>query len=151
MSGRGASHAAARAAFLIAACVGLGGCYASNVVEASQREVKVEQEKVTWRPSVEADVPGFYESTAVEGAAAGALLKAYYYLGPEGDYSGGVLVVSPEGPRFLVLAENGRYEFAAGKIDLKDGSGPVPLDAAPDQIRLRSPETTIVFRRVELR
>lgn len=132
---------------LVLASVGFSGCYASNVVEADQREVKVKEEQVTWRPASEADLPGFYESTAVEGAAAGALLKAYYYFGPEGDYSGGVLAVSPEGPRFLVLAEDGRYSFSEGKIDLQDGSGPVPLEAAPGQLRLTSPETTLVFRR----
>lgn len=131
-------------------CLGLSGCYASNVVASGDREVKVEVERVTWRPATLEDLPGFYESTQVEGAAAGALLKAYYYFGPDGDYSGGALVVSPEGPRFLVLAEEGRYVFADGKIDLQDGSGPVPLEAAPERLKLQSPETTLTFRRIPL-
>ena len=95
-------------------------------------------------------MPGFYASTRIEGAAAGALLKAYYYFGAEGEYSGAAMVVSPEGPRFVVVEEEGRYAFSAEGIDLNDGSGTVALDAAPGRLRLRSADTTIVFERVEL-
>lgn len=139
---------------LLVALLGVGalsGCYASNVVATSERAVEVAQKKVRWRPAEAADLPGFYASSAVEGAAAGALLKAYYYFGAEGSYSGAVLVVSPEGPRFMVLEEEGAYAFSEEGIDLKDGAGPVPVDAAPGQLRLRAPESTIVFERVELR
>jgi len=129
----------------------LGGCYASNVVAAKDREVEVAEEKVTWRSAEATDLPGFYASSAVEGAAAGALLKAYYYFGAEGSYSGAVLVVSPEGPRFMVLEEDGDYVFGSEGLDLNDGAGPVSLDAAPGKLRLRTADSTIVFERVELR
>jgi len=135
---------------LLLAALACSGCYASNVVEKNAREVKVGEAKVEWRPAQASDVPGFYASTRIEGEAAGALLKAYYYFGAEGEYSGAAMVVSPEGPRFVVVEEEGRYAFSAEGIDLNDGSGPVALDAAPGRLRLRSADTTIVFERVEL-
>lgn len=142
-----------RALRISALCLALGlsGCYASNVVESGDREVSETALKVTWRPASAADLPGFYASTAVEGEAAGALLKAYYYLGEEGSYSGAVLVVSPEGPRFMVLEEDGDYRFSEEGLDLQDGAGAISVDAGPDQLRFRTEASTIVFERVELR
>ena len=138
-------------AALAATLIACSGCYASNVVAEGDRSVAEVRVELQWAPATADDLPGFYASESVEGEAAGALLKAYYYFGAEGDYSGAALVVSPEGPRFVVIEEEGRYAFADGAIDLADGAGPVPVDAALDHLRLRNPETTIVFKRVELR
>lgn len=135
----------------VAAVLASAGCYASNVVAEADRDVKEVQLELRWTPATAEDLPGFYASESVEGEAAGALVKAYYYFGADGDYSGAALVVSPEGPRFVVLEEEGHYTFLDASLDLDDGQGPVPVDAALGYLRLRSPETTIVFKRVELR
>ncbi|MBL4848001.1 MAG: hypothetical protein JKY65_20995 [Planctomycetes bacterium] len=140
-----------RALTLLAALAFSSGCYASNVVEASQRTVKETEVVVSWTPATVEDLPGFYASSSIEGEAAGALLKAYYYFGAEGSYSGAVLIVSPEGPRFWVLEEDGNYALSEEGLDLNDGAEPVPVDAAPGKLRLRAPGSTIVFERVELR
>lgn len=127
------------------------GCYASNVLAEADRDVRVTAKKRVWRPATAEDLSGFFASTEVEGESAGAVLKAYYYFG-HGAYSGAALVVGSEGPRFVVIAEEGRYTFEGGKLDLKDGSGALTVQAAKDGfLRLDSGGSTITFQRAELR
>lgn len=125
------------------------GCYASNVVAVDDREVKEREVKVTWRPAVAADLPGFYATSKIEGELAGGVLKAYYLFGAE-TYSGAALVLTPAGPQFRVLEESGSYVLGEQGLDLRDGSGPVAVDAALGKLRLRSKGSTLIFERVEL-
>ncbi|MGE0713741.1 MAG: hypothetical protein AB7N76_37170 [Planctomycetota bacterium] len=152
MRARGAGAARCLA---LALCAALSGCYASNVVAPEERDVVVAAPKLDWHPAKPEDIPGFYASTKVEGESAGALLKAYYQFGPlqdgGGDYSGAALVVTPQGPRFVVIAEDGKYRFdPESGLDLQDGGPPAKLEAAEGHLRLSDGASTITFERVEL-
>ncbi|MHC4393812.1 MAG: hypothetical protein ACYS22_21150, partial [Planctomycetota bacterium] len=94
--------------------------------------------------------PGFYASQEVRGEAAGALLQAYYYFGPGGSYSGAALVVTEDGPRFVVITEDGQWKPGRPGLDLDDGSGPVRAEVAGGLLRLTSEGSTIVFDKVPL-
>lgn len=145
---------------LLAACLsaclsGLGGCYASNVVERGQRGVQEEQVALAWRPIAGPDqLKGFWESTEVGGSSAGALLKAYYWFDPSGVYSGAALVLDDGQVRFLTLAEHGEWTLDASGLDLHDGSGALTAEvaSAPDgkHLRLVTPDSAISFREVPL-
>jgi hypothetical protein len=128
----------------------LPGCYASNVVAPEARAVQVEAPRRVWRPAAAADVPGFYESTEVGGASAGAVLRAYMWLGAGGEYSAAALVVGEDHPRFAVLADDGRWSFGPAGLDLHDGTPPVQLFAADGALRLVTADATMVFRRVSV-
>lgn len=130
----------------------LGGCYASNVVAPDQREVKLEAPpQRNWKPVTATELPGFYASNRIEGEIAGALLKAYYFFGADGAYSGAALVVGEEGPRFMVLQEDGHWTLSKAGLDLADGSGPIQATAADGALRLVTPTGSITFDPVELR
>jgi hypothetical protein len=138
-------------ALALLASVMVTGCYASNVVEADARAVVVEADDLVWRPGQVADLPGFYRSTAIEGDAAGVVLEAYYYFAESGAYSGAALVIGEVGPRFLVIAEDGRWTLDPDGLDLNDGSGKLELLTAEGHVKLVTPTSAIVFERVELR
>lgn len=141
----------ARTLLLAALSLSLAGCYASNVVAPESRDVvAAAAPDLRWRPAEADEVPGFYASTHVEGASAGALLRAYYYFDSTGNYSGGALVLGEYGPRFVVIAEDGHWTVADGQLDLGDGSEGVTLEAAEDHLRLRTADSAIVFRRQPL-
>lgn len=124
-----------------------GGCIAPSVLDASARLPVEAGPPVEWRPAALAEVPGFFESRLVEGEAAGALLKLYYWFEPEGRYTGAALVAGPGGPQFQTLA--GAWAFADGRLDLGDGQV-VELDSAAGHLRLRSDEGCVVLRRIAL-
>lgn len=126
------------------------GCIPSNVVAPEQRAVEVRAATLAWRPARAEDLPGFYASTEVTGASAGAVLQAYYYLGATGACSGAALVLDAEGPRFLVLADDARWTLDEQGLDLGDGAK-LQAQVAEGHLRLVSPESTITFRRVELK
>jgi hypothetical protein len=129
----------------------MSGCYASNVVEADQRAVGVVQVKASWRPVTKpSELEGFYASEEISGELAGGLLKAYYYFTEAGAYSGAALVVGEVGPRFRVLAEDGRWTLDETGLDLADGSGKLQLLMAEHRLRMVSRGSTITFRRLEL-
>ncbi|RMG11524.1 MAG: hypothetical protein D6731_15425 [Planctomycetota bacterium] len=148
MNGRAAVARGAAALLLV---VSAAACYPSNVLEAEQRDVVADQAPaLAWRPATSEDLGGFYASVRVEGASAGALLRAYYYFDTTGAYSGAALVVTDSGPRFVVIAEDGRWSLSEGKLDLHDGSGALDASVAPGHLRLASPESTIVFEKLPL-
>ena len=128
----------------------IAGCIPSNVVAPEARAVQVDQAKLEWSRATQADLPGFYVSTEISGDSAGALLKAYYLFAETGSYSGAALVVGEAGPRFVVIAEDGRWALSDLGLDLQDGSGPVEVYAAPGHLRLVTPDSEIVFERVEI-
>lgn len=130
----------------------LGGCYASNVVATDERQVTLEAPPAkTWQPATANALPGFYASSLVEGDVAGALLKAYYFFGQDGAYSGAALIVGEEGPRFMVLEDDGRWTLTEAGLDLADGSGAIEASTATDALRLVTHAGAITFDRVELR
>ena len=160
----------------LAATSALTGCYGDMTVEAQARAVSLEAPEPSWRAATPDDLDGFFESTRLTGETAGAVLKTYYQFAPDGDYSGAALVLSDEGPRFLVIAEEGRWTLDREGLDLHDGSGKLelyaarasapatPADGDPDPVpeaspeagpermlKLVSPRGAIVMRRVELR
>jgi hypothetical protein len=136
---------------LAGACLSATACIPSNVVAAKDRDVTLTPEKaLAWRPARSADVAGFYASTKIEGASAGALLRAYYYFDTTGSYSGAALVIGEEGPRFLVIADDGHWSLDEGHLDLGDGSGELQAAVAPEHLRLVSPESAITFRKLPL-
>lgn len=136
---------------LLFAALSLGGCYASNVVAPEARDVKLAAAQRTWRKATKADLPGFYASEEVTGRSAGALLKAYYLFAEGGVYSGAALVVGDNGPRFVVIDEDGRWTLDAAGLDLHDGGGAVAVEVAPEHLRLVRKDGSITFTRVELR
>ncbi|MEZ6187565.1 MAG: hypothetical protein R3F62_21465 [Planctomycetota bacterium] len=141
----------ARRLALAALCLSAVACYPSNVVAPESRDVvEAEQPALRWHPAQPDEVPGFYVSSEVEGASAGALLRAYYYFDSTGSYSGGALVLGEYGPRFVVITEDGRWTLTEGQLDLHDGSTGVTLDAAENHLRLQTAESTLVFRREPL-
>jgi hypothetical protein len=132
----------------LAAILGIGGCIAPSVVESSGRAVTEAPTTLEWRPALDRDLDGAFESELIEGEAAGALLKLYYHFAPDGRYSGAALIQGDDGPAFQTLS--GRFTLASGELDLGEQSL-ARASVAGERLRLESDGTTIVLRRVELR
>jgi hypothetical protein len=126
------------------------GCYASNVVAPADRAVVVLAPRLAWRAAVAGDLPGFYESTEITGASAGAVLRAYMFLGARGEYSAAALVVGEDHPRFAVIVDDGRWSLEPDGLDLHDGSARLQPFAAEGHLRLVSADATMVFKRVPI-
>lgn len=140
-----------RRALVLSALLALSGCIASDPLTEEQREVvATETPAAAWRPAAPDDLPGLWASTSIEGASAGAVLKAYYAFDAEGGYSGAALVLTEGHPRFVLLAADGTWTLEQAALDLHDGSAPMDASVADAQLRLVSGEDVLELERVPL-
>lgn len=140
-----------RAPLLAVALLALpvGGCAGNVVLSPDARAVQTDAgPRLTWRAARAEDLVGFWESTSIEGASAGAVLRAYTWYGRDGGYSSAALIQGEVGPRFQVLADDGRYSLDAAGLDLHDGGPPLQAWVATDHLRLVAPDATMTFRKV---
>lgn len=138
-----------RASLLLAlgACSLFGGCIASNVVAADQRLVAATAEQIAFQPAGVVVLDGLYESIDIRGDAALSLRKIYYRFAADGTYTAAALAEVDGAPQFQTL--NGTWASSAAGLQL-DGAEPVPLELAPDHLRLSAPTGTVVLRKVAL-
>lgn len=138
-------------ALALAATLALAGCYASSPLAPSERTVSTTEAAVAWRAALPDDLPGLWASTSVQGASAGAVLKAYYAFDADGAYSGAALVLGEGRPRFVLLADDGRWTLDAEGLDLHDGSAPFAAAvAAGGRLRLTQGDDVLELVRVPL-
>lgn len=121
------------------------GCIPSNVVADDQRAVMPEPDELVWSPAEAASLSGLYESVRIEGEIASGMWKVLYHFADNGDFSGAALILDEGGPAFQTL--RGRYSLADGEIRLGEDAAPAKLDTAPDHLRLRTVDGTILLRR----
>jgi hypothetical protein len=134
--------------------VGLGslglltGCIPSNVVAVQDRAViTTDLTGLDWQEVIAEDVPGLYESVAIEGEAAGRLWKIYYLFESDGRYAAAALLAGAEGLEFQTL--NGVWELTGDGFVL-DGGDPVQMSRAPDHLRMVAPNGVVVLRASEM-
>lgn len=129
----------------------LSGCYSSEPLAPEAREVVAEvTPAAAWRPAGPDDLPGLWASTSIQGASAGAVLKAYYAFDATGGYSGAALVLSEGRPRFVLLAEDGTWTLEESALDLHDGSAPMTASVANAHLRLSAGDDVLELERVPL-
>ena len=138
-----------RASQLLAlgACSLFGGCIASNVVAADQRLVAATAEQIPFQPAGVVVLDGLFESIDIRGDAALSLRKIYYRFAVDGTYTAAALAEIDGAPQFQTL--NGTWVSTTAGLAL-DGADPVPLELAPDHLRLSAPTGTVVLRKVAL-
>jgi hypothetical protein len=125
----------------------LAGCYASNVVAVRDRTVVDDVTALAWRPAQADDVPGLYESVAVQGDAAFALRRVYYWFSSDGRYAGAALIAADTGMAFQTLA--GTWRLGPEGFVL-DAAAPAQLLAAPEHLRIDAGNGVLVLRRSRL-
>lgn len=123
-----------------------GGCYASNVVARDERAVIAARAELPWQPATPAAFDGLFESIAIEGDAAVALLRIWYFFARDGRYAGAALVDTPEGPQFQTL--NGRWQIGEHGLVLDDAAA-AAADAAPEHLRLRHDGGTLILKKAK--
>lgn len=121
------------------------GCIPSNVVADDQRAVTSKPDELVWSAVEAASLSGLYESVRIEGEIASGMWKVLYHFAPNGAFSGAALILDEGGPVFQTL--RGRYSLAAGEVRLGEDAEPAKLDTAPDHLRIRTADGTIVLRR----
>lgn len=135
-------------ATLLASCVALGGCYASNVVAATDRAVAADavMDAVAWQPATKDQLVGFHESRSIEGDAALSLRKVYYVFLADGRYTGAALVEGDEGLGFQTLGGTWRLDQAGLSLD---GGEPARCEAGGAFLRIQVASGAIVMKRIE--
>jgi hypothetical protein len=135
-------------AALLAPCVVLGGCYASNVVASADRAVASDAllAAVAWQPATGEQLVGFHESRSIEGDAALSLRKVYYVFVADGRYTGAALVDGEEGLGFQTLGGTWRLDAAGLSLD---GGEPARCEAGGAFLRIQVAGGTIVMQPVE--
>jgi hypothetical protein len=131
---------------LVAAGLLANGCIPSNVVAEQDRAVALPAAALAWDEPVPTALAGLYESVAITGDAAQAMVKVYYWFDGGGAFTGAALVREGAEPRFQTLS--GRYRIAEGRIWLGEDTEPATLAAAKDHLRLASADGNVVLRRV---
>lgn len=122
----------------------VAGCIASNVVAVADREVVAGATQLPFQPAGVLVLDGLYESIDIQGDAAVSLRKIWYLFSPGGAYTGAALADVDGVPSFQTL--HGTWQVGAAGLSL-DGQDPVPLEAAPDHLRLSAPNGTVVLAR----
>lgn len=120
------------------------GCIPSNVVAEQDRAVVVPAAALRWEEPLPSALAGLYESVAITGEIAAAMLEVYYWFDAGGEFTGAALVLVDGSPRFQTLA--GRYRIADGRIWLGEVEEPAALAAAAGHVRFSSGEGTLVLR-----
>ncbi len=135
-------------AALLACCVALSGCYASNVVAATDRAVAADAiaDSVVWQPATNEQLVGFHESRIVEGDAALSLRKVYYVFVADGRYTGAALVEGDQGLGFQTLGGTWRLDQAGLSLD---GGEPARCEAGGAFLRIHVAGGMIVMQRIE--
>lgn len=123
----------------------LCGCYASNVVARADRAILVAPAELPWQPATAVALDGLFESISIEGEAAVALQRIWYFFARDGRYAGAALVDTPDGPQFQTL--NGRWQLGEQGLVLDDAA-PATTEAAPEHLRLRNDGGTLVLKKV---
>jgi hypothetical protein len=141
------SAASAARWLTLAASLQLGGCIASNVVAPEQRLVAARVDQIPFQPAGAVRLDGLYESIDILGDAAVSLRKIYYLFAPGGTYTAAALADLDGALQFQTL--DGSWAASASGLAL-DGAEPVPLEQAPDHLRLTAPTGTVVLRKVAL-
>lgn len=136
-------------ALALAASFALSSCIASNVLDASERQVREGGPELVWRQAAPADFDGLFEAATLEGDVAAAVRAIYYHFTPGGDWSAAALIAGADGLRFQTLA--GHFELHDGTLELEAGAAPATARAATDHLRLESTAGLLVLRRVAWR
>lgn len=133
----------------------LAGCASSGVLDEDARVVELEAARLAWaEPDENFELTGLYESTLVEGEAAGVLWKVYYHFTPgaspdsrleAGAYTGAALVFDGLRADFQVLS--GEWSRNGARLELS-GAGALDVAAAGDHLRLSNPEGAVTLLRV---
>jgi hypothetical protein len=126
----------------------LAGCYPSNVIEESDRAVKLETETVAWGPLPPGGLAGAWGSERIEGDLAASLVEVHYLFHADGTYTGAGLVIGDGNPTYQTLT--GVWELSEGRLTLDAIPPGLSVEASGDRIRLASETGTIVMRRIEL-
>ena len=130
----------------LGAMMPLESCIASNLLDSSQRMLQVQPVEREWAPAGSADIEGQFESTEITGAAAGSVLKIYYYFGADGRFTGAALIVGSVGPTFQVL--EGQWILSDGRLTLGSDSEPANVYKSMDSLLLTTVDSRVVFKRV---
>lgn len=127
----------------------LVGCYPSNVIEETDRAVRLRAETAEWGPLEPERFPGAYASEEIEGEAAASLVEVRYVFHPDGSYTGAALTLGNPNLRYQTL--DGTWTLEGDRLVL-DGAAPgVAIEAAGERLRLADGTGTVVLRRFELR
>jgi len=124
-----------------------GACIAPSVVASSGRAVVAPEAQLDWRPAEVGDIAGLFDSTAIDGPVAGALLRVHYDFADDGSYSGAALVQDGALRAYQTLV--GRWSLSApGRLELGEGVE-ARAEVAPEHLRLTSEAGSVVLRRIE--
>jgi len=135
---------------LLAGLVLLGaGCIPSNVIEETDRAVRLREEAAPWGPLDPTEFPGAYASERIEGDAAASLIEMRYVFHPDGTYTGAALTLGEPHLRYQTL--DGTWTFDGGRLVLDAALAGGAVEAAGDRLRLAGETGSVVLRRFELR
>lgn len=126
--------------------LGLGSCYASNVVAHSDRAVAIEVRELVWQPATAADLAGLFVSTQITGEAAFSMRRIWYWFEPDGHFSGAALVAEDETAAFRTLQGSWRLEPDGLVLD---GAPAVRVEVAEGHLRFGTDQGVVVLRREE--
>jgi len=134
------------AGLVLASSTMLASCIGSSLIDTNQRMLQLEPVQREWSLPSPQDVEGQFESTEITGAAAGSVLKIYYYFAGDGRFSGAALVIGSSGPTFQVL--EGRWALSEGKLSLGSDSEAATVHRCGDLLRLTTTDGRVVLKRV---
>ena len=119
-------------------------CIPSNVVARDDRMVTLPVAELPWTPAKDLQLDGLYESVELTGEAAVTLRGVWYHFAPDGKYTGAALTEGDGRHAFQTLT--GTWQQVGPALSL-DGAPPVPVETAPDHLRLTAPNGVLVLRR----
>jgi hypothetical protein len=127
----------------------LAGCQATGASSSGQPSPKAPAE-ADWRSARAADLPGYWESEAIDGEAAKVVGKVYTWLAADGHYTSSALIMGnalATGQRPEFRAITGEWRLDAGILRLADEREAIQAEVAGDRLRLTSSNGVVTLRR----